>query len=282
MPIRLVMLGDIVGRPGRQAVAQLLPTIRNRWRADLIIANAENAANGSGLSSSLYKKLCVAGVDGITLGDHIYKRLDIVDTLESQPNITRPANLPATAKGKRWMRLEVPRVNRSVYVVTLLGRLFMHNMPADDPFATFEAVARELPEVDPIIIVEIHAEATSEKQAMGWYLNGRVSLVAGTHTHVATADARILPIHTYGRSPAGGTAYITDLGMCGPHHSVLGRKVERVLKKMTTGMPVPFDVAEEDPRVCGVYVEIDEASGRALAIERIELAADTAAPPFAS
>ena len=279
MSIRLVMLGDIVGRPGRQAVAQLLPTIRDRWQPDLVIANAENAANGSGLSTSLYKKICASGVDGITLGDHVYKRLDIVNTLETQANIIRPANLPAAAKGKRWMRLDVPRVDRAVYVMTVLGRLFMSNMPADDPFATVDEIMDELPEPDPIVIVEVHAEATSEKQALGWYLNGRVTLVAGTHTHVATADARILST-TDGLPGAEGTAYITDLGMCGPHRSVLGRRIEPVLTKMTTAMPAPFDVAEADPRVCGVFVEIDEASGRAVAVERIELNADTTAPPF--
>jgi calcineurin-like phosphoesterase len=178
-------------------------------------------------------------------------------------------------------------------------------MLADDPFATVDTVIRELPERDPIVVVEVHAEATSEKQAMGWYLNGRAALVVGTHTHVATADARILsPLGVWNRAqpnsharpthqpqnqpqarspgPGAGTAYITDLGMCGSQRSVLGRKIGPVLTKMITGMPAPFDVAEEDPRVCGVFVEIDENSGRALAIERIELAADPDAPPFAA
>jgi len=267
----MVMLGDIVGRPGRLAVAQQVPIIRQRWQPDVILANAENAVNGSGITSGVYEKLCAAGVDAMTLGDHAYRKLQIVQTLETKPNIIRPANLPDHAKGKGWMRVPIAGSDRGLFVITVLGRVFMHSLPANDPFATVDRILRQLPEADPVVVVEIHAEATSEKQAIGWYLDGKVAAVVGTHTHVATADARILP---------KGTAYITDLGMCGPQESVLGRRVDRVLKHMTTGMPAPFDVAEGDPRLCGVFIQIDDQTRQATAIERIELKADPNAPPY--
>lgn len=282
MSIRVVMLGDIVGTPGRQAAAQQIPVIRQRWRPDVIIANAENAANGSGITPALYAKLRQAGVDGITLGDHVYKKAQIVTTLERESDIIRPANISVQAVGRTWMRLvagsdagsgsgaDQRRSAAPVFVMTLLGRIFS-GTPADDPFVAADRILRELPVMDPIVVVEVHAEATSEKRALGWYLNGRVAAVIGSHTHVATADAQILD---------GGTAYITDVGMCGPHRSILGRAIEPVLKHMTTGMHAAYDVAEGDVRVCGVFVEIDGPSRRATAIERIELVADMNAPPF--
>jgi metallophosphoesterase (TIGR00282 family) len=284
--LRVIMLGDIVGRAGRLAVTQQIPRLREQYKPHLIIANAENAANGSGLTPELYGKLCAAGIDAMTLGDHVYRKKQIVATLESQGNIIRPANLAPGAKGRGWMRVTSP-IDPSlppVFVITVLGRLFI-NLLADDPFAAVDRVIASLPQADPIVIVEIHAEATSEKQALAWYLNGRVSAVIGTHTHVPTADARVLPGPTRGdegtaRPTIGSTAYITDLGMCGPHQSVLGRRVDRVLTHMTTSMPAPFDVAEGDPRVNGVCIDIDPQTRRALAIERVEIAADTGAPPF--
>ena len=272
MPLRIVMLGDIVGRPGRLAVAQLLPVIRERYQPHLVLANAENAANGSGLTPEHYRKLRAAGIDGITLGDHVYKKAQIIPTLKAERDIIRPANLPPRAKGQRWMCLPAGEedAKRNVCVLTVLGRIFM-NLPVNDPFETIDRVLAELPGPDPIVIVEVHAEATSEKQAIGWRFNGRVAAVIGTHTHVATADARLLD---------QGTAYITDIGMCGPQESVLGRRVDRVLTYMTTAMPAPFDVAEGDPRVCGVLIEISDHSRHATDIERIELKADVNAPPF--
>ena len=278
MAIGIVMLGDVVGAPGRFALAQQLPAIRERFAVDLVIANAENAAAGSGLTPELYRKLCEAGVDGLTLGDHAYRKKQIVPTLEQQPNIIVPANLPAAAAGKRWMRLTAADGTRAVYVVTLLGRLFM-GLPVNHPFAVIDQVLASLPQRDPIVIVEVHAEATSEKQALGWYLNGRVAAVIGTHTHVPTADARILPADLPAGA-AGGTAYITDLGMSGPYDSVLGRRVDRVITHMSTAMPAPFDVAEANPRVCGIYLEIDEATGRALRCQPIDMPADARKPPF--
>ena len=271
------MLGDIVGGVGRRAVAQLLPALRAKYRPHIVLANAENAASGSGLTPELYRKIAASGVDAMTLGDHVYKKAEIVATLETATNLIRPANLPAGAKGRRWMQVNAQRVEGDagdlppIFVMTVLGRIFMHHLPGDDPFRTADQVISELPRKDPIVIVEVHAEATSEKQAMGWHLDGRVSAVVGTHTHVATADARILP---------KGTAYITDLGMCGPMTSVLGRSVQPVLLHMTTGMHAPYDVAEDDPRINGIYIEIDEQTRRATAVERIEMKADVKAAPF--
>lgn len=282
MALRVVMLGDIVGRPGRLAVAQQMPAIRQRWRPDLVIVNAENAANGTGLTPELYRKICEAGVDGVTLGDHVYKKRQITSVLEREGNIIRPANLPVGAVGRPWMRLTPPgNPNLSnVYVITVLGRLFM-NLPVNDPFAIVEQMLAQLPERDPVVIVEVHAEATSEKQALGWHFNGRVAAVLGTHTHVPTADARILPPTRPGTPQRrGGTAFITDLGMCGPYHSVLGRQIDPVLTHMTTAMPAPFDVAEGDPRVCGVCLEIETETRTATSIERIELSANPNVPPF--
>jgi len=307
MSLRIVFLGDIVGGPGCKAVSQLVPAIRERWEPDLVIANAENAANGTGLTPEIYKKLCARGIDAFTMGDHVYKKKQIVQTLQAESNIIRPANLSGGASGKRWMCVRpksedgqekpgTPRVagqpgvpggpgEPGVYVLTVLGRIFM-NMPANDPFATVDGILDELPERDPIVIVEVHAEATSEKIAMGWHLNGRVAAVVGTHTHTPTADARILPTQVDGTGTPhvgpGGTAYISDLGMTGPHDSVLGRRADRVVSHMTTNMPFPFDVAEGNPRVQGVVIDIDTDSKKATAIERIDLAADVTQTPFAN
>ncbi len=289
MSLRIAFLGDIVGGPGCKAVTQQLPVLRERYHPDLVIANAENAANGSGLTPELYKKLCSRGIDAMTLGDHVYKKKQIVQTLEREANITRPANLAAGAAGKRWMCVQAKAADGStenmprVYVITVLGRIFM-SMPANDPFAAVDRILEELPERDPIVIVEIHAEATSEKVAMGWHLNGRVTAVVGTHTHTPTADGRILPpvvegVGTPSVGP-GGTAYISDLGMTGPHDSVLGRRVDRVVAHMTTNMPHPFDVAEGNPRVQGVVIDIDPQTRKATEIERVDLAADVKQAPY--
>ncbi len=273
------MLGDIVGDCGVRAVEQQVAEVRKRWRPHLIIANAENAAGGSGLTPTLYKRLCAAGIDGITLGDHALRKAQIVNTLKTEANIIRPANLPEQVVGHRWMKLNAGSNRPGVYVLTVLGRLFMDKLPTADPFLCVDEILKQLPR-DAIVVVEAHAEVTSEKQAIAWHVNGRAALVAGTHTHVATADARILPVDVPGMATfdrptrGGGTAYITDLGMCGPHTSVIGRRVDQVLRRMITAMPTPMDPANEDPRICGVFVEIDEQSRLATAIERIELHAD--------
>lgn len=288
MALRIIILGDIVGTAGRLAVAQALPKLRQQHRPHLVIANAENAAAGSGLTPELYGKLSAAGIDAMTLGDHAFRKRQIKATLESQPNIIRPANISAKAIGRGVMLLQPapldsrePAALPKVAVVTVLGRLFMTNMPANDPFA---AVDRVIETLDPgtVLVVEIHAEASSEKIAMGWHANGKAAVVFGTHTHVATADARLLPTHYEPDSPTlpRSTAFISDLGMCGPHDSVLGRRVDRVLKFMTTNTPAPFDVAEGNPRVNGIVVHIDPDSRLATHIERIELAANVNQPPF--
>ena len=282
MSIRIAILGDIVGTPGRQALTQCMPALREQYQPHLVIANAENAANGSGLTPDLYKKICDAGVDAITLGDHVYKKKQIVSTLEQESNIIRPANLSPKAVGKPWMRLRIAQPGGngpSVYVLTVLGRLFM-NLPVNDPFATVDQILSQLPEKDPLVIVEVHAEATSEKKALGWHLNGRAAVVFGSHTHVPTADETILPPNIP-HNARGGTAYITDIGMTGPQYSILGRRVDRVLTHMTTSMPSPFDVAEEKPTVQGILVELSAAARQALHIQRIQFEADVTKPPFA-
>lgn len=265
MAIRILALGDIVGRPGRQVVHQKLPQVVRQHQVDLVIANSENIAGGSGITPNLFNKLRSYGVDVVTLGDHIYKRLDIVSTLQNSERIVRPANLASTAAGRPFT---VVQTNSGVMVAvfSLLGRIFM-NLPADDPFAAAERVISQLPNGVKVIVCDMHAEASSEKVAMGHWLDGRTSLVFGTHTHIPTADAHILP---------AGTAYQTDLGMCGPYDSVLGRRKDRVLKYMTTNMPHMFEVATGDVRLCGTLATIDETTGKATAIERIEVKGDNA------
>ena len=283
MPIKIAILGDIVGTAGRQALTAAIPTIRSDLGANLIIVNAENAANGSGITPEIYRKLKDAGVDGITLGDHAYRKQQIYATLESEPDIIRPINLPDKAKGRGCMTLSVKDASGkavAVHVVTLIGQLFMTNMRGSDAFAAIDDQLARLRTASGggIVLVEMHAEATSEKVAMGWHLNGRAACVFGTHTHVPTADARLLP--KPGQDPSipgepwigvGQTAYITDLGMTGPYDSVLGRQADRVVKHLTTGMPAAFDVAEGGARVCGVLVTVDPGSRLATAIERIDL-----------
>jgi 2',3'-cyclic-nucleotide 2'-phosphodiesterase len=203
------------------------------------------------------------GVDVVTLGDHIYKRIDIVPTLLASERIVRPANLSAQAAGRIFTVVST-NSGVNVAVFSLLGRIFM-NLPSDDPFAAAEKVLSQIPKNVRVVVCDMHAEASSEKVAMGHWLDGRASLIFGTHTHIPTADAKILP---------GGSAYITDLGMCGPYDSVLGRRKERVLKFMTTNMPHPFDVATGDVRMCGAIAEIDSETGKAISIERIEVKGD--------
>ena len=292
--MRIAYLGDIVGTAGRQALTQQVATLRNQHGADLVIANAENIANGSGITPEQHKKLCVAGVDGMTLGDHAFRKQQIKNTLNTAENLIRPINLPGRAWGKGYMRLASPvEGGPDVVVVMVMCRLFMNSVQADDPFA---AVDRFLDSLDkqggppPIVIVEIHGEATSEKVAVGWHANGRVAAVLGSHTHVPTADHRVLPSPGTDLSlpgeprprsgGGGGTAYVTDLGMTGPQDSVLGRRVDRVVHHMSTGLPAAFDVAEGNPVVQGVLVDVDPQTRLATAIERIALPADVSRPPF--
>jgi metallophosphoesterase (TIGR00282 family) len=265
MPIRVLCLGDIVGRPGRQILCQKLPQLVREKQADLVVANAENIAGGSGITQNLFNKVRSYGVDVVTLGDHIYKKSDIVPTLQASERIVRPANLSAQAAGRHFTCVTT-NSGVSVCVFSLLGRIYM-NLPADDPFAAADRVLALIPANVRCCVCDFHAEASSEKVAMGHWLDGRASVIFGTHTHVPTADAKILP---------GGSAFISDVGMCGPYDSVLGRRKDRVLKYMTTNMPVPFDVATGDVRLCGLLTEIDPATGRAISTERIEVKGDNA------
>ncbi|MBL8826937.1 MAG: TIGR00282 family metallophosphoesterase [Planctomycetaceae bacterium] len=255
--MRLLLIGDIVGKPGRDVVTKQLPRLIERRQLDCVIANGENAAAGSGITPAIYRELMNAGVNGITLGDHIYRRSEIMSVLEKETNIVKPANYPRTAPG-RDHAVVTARDGTQVAIVSLLGRVFMK--PVDCPW---EAVDRVLDGLSPEIkvrLVDFHAEATSDKQLMGRYLDGRVSAVLGTHTHVPTADECIFP---------GGTAFQCDVGMTGPYESILGRRIDRVMETTRTFIPSAFDVATDDVRLSGTMVEIDAATGRATAIERI-------------
>jgi 2',3'-cyclic-nucleotide 2'-phosphodiesterase len=255
--MRFLLIGDIVGKPGERIVTSALPGLREREKLDLVIANAENSADGSGIAPSIYRKLIAAGVDCVTLGDHIYRRNEIRSVLESSDNIVKPANYPPSAPGKTWCVVSAADGTR-VAVFSLLGRVFMR--PVDCPWQAAERVLAEIPPDVKIRIVDFHAEATSDKQLMGRYLDGRVTAVLGTHTHVTTADEQIFP---------GGTAFQCDVGMTGPHASILGRRIERVMETTISFQPTQFDVADGDVRLCGTIVDADPITGRATAIRRL-------------
>jgi metallophosphoesterase (TIGR00282 family) len=255
--MRFLLIGDIVGKPGRKIVCGALKGLRVREGLDLVVANAENAADGSGITPAIYRELTGAGVDCITLGDHIYRRREINTVLESESNIVKPANYPATAPGKSWAIVNAAD-GTPVFVVSLMGRVFMR--PVDCPWTAADRVLAEKPDHVKVVVVDFHAEATSDKQLMGRYLDGRASAVLGTHTHVATADEQILP---------GRTAFQCDIGMTGPHDSILGRKVDCVLETTLTFNPTHFDVATGDVRLSGTIVDVDPATGRATSIRRL-------------
>jgi metallophosphoesterase (TIGR00282 family) len=250
----------VVGRPGRFVLSQALPDLVQKYDIHCVICNAENSAGGSGLNPTLYDKIVRYGVNVITMGDHIYRKSDIIPILEQSENIVRPANFPQTAPGKPFVIYETS-LGVKVAVVSLVGRLFM-KPHAECPFRTANEVLRQLPPEVEIVAVDMHAEATSEKIAMGWHLDGRVSVLFGTHTHVPTADETILP---------KGTAYVTDLGMTGPYDSILGRRKDRVLRHFMTNVPSPFDVAAGDPRLYGIVVNVDSNQGTATGIQRIKI-----------
>lgn len=253
---RLLFIGDIVGRPGRTLILQDLEKIKQARSIDIVIANAENAAGGNGLTGTIAKDLYAAGVDAITLGDHVWDQKAFVVEIESLPYVCRPANLPNASPGRPFVVVE--KNGFSLAVCTLLGRQFMYALKGDCPFAVADHMLDTLRPLAKAIVVEIHAEATSEKIALGWYLDGRVSAVLGTHTHVPTADLHILP---------QGTAYQTDLGMSGPYDSVLGREKAPVIQKFKTGLPQAFEVAKNDVKIKGAIVDLDAATGKALHVE---------------
>jgi metallophosphoesterase (TIGR00282 family) len=255
--MRILFIGDIVGAPGMNIVRRALPPLIAREGIDCVIANAENAANGSGLTPSMYRKLREAGVDLVTLGDHIYKKQEIIPTLEKEDRICKPANFPPDAPGREFV-VAAARDGTPVAALTLLGRTFMR--PVDCPFRAADRVLQAVAGQARCVVVDVHAEATAEKYLLGHYLKGRVSAVLGTHTHVPTADEQVLP---------GGTAFISDVGMTGPYDSVLGRRIDRVLYTTVTFVPSAFDVAEGDPRLAGALVEVNPATGQASAIRRV-------------
>jgi hypothetical protein len=255
--MRILFIGDIVGKPGRQIVCRAVQRLVAEKKLDLVIANAENAAGGSGLTPAIYRELIRAGVDAITLGDHIYRRKEIYSVLESEPNIVKPANLPPESVGRDWAVVEA-RNGVRVGIACFLGRLFMK--PVDSPWQAADRVLAAMPGDVRVRLIDFHAEATSDMQLMGRYMDGRVTAVLGTHTHVPTADECVLP---------GGTAFQCDVGMTGPYESIIGRRIDRVMETTLTARPTEFDVATGDVRLCGTIVTADPATGRARAIERL-------------
>ena len=255
--MKILFLGDIIGSPGRQAVAEILPRLRHARGIDLVIANVENAASGFGLTESVGREILAAGVDVMTGGNHLWDKKGSESYIESERRLVRPANYPAGVPGQRYVRQRVGEVN--VGVLCLQGQVFMP--PNDNPFYVLDALLEELEDMADFFVLDFHGEATSEKQAMAFYADGRrVAAVVGSHTHVPTADERIL---------AGGTAFVSDLGMTGPYDSIIGMEREGVLHRFLTGLPSRFHVARHDVRLSGLLVEVDSALGRATAVERI-------------
>lgn len=266
-PLRILLIGDIVGKPGRRIVRDRVPRLRREWGLDLVIANAENSAAGSGITPRIFRDLRGAGVDLLTMGDHSWRRKDNLEVFEKEARLLRPQNYPDRAIGTGTHVIDLPGGER-VGVVIVLGRVFMENV--DCPFRTLDRALESFPADVRVRVVEFHAEATSEKMAAAWYLDGQVSCLFGTHTHIPTADDRILP---------KGTAYISDVGMTGPYDSVIGRRSEAVLHKFLTAMHAPFTVAEGNVHLCGALLEVDRTSGRAVGFRRVDLW-ETGAAPF--
>jgi hypothetical protein len=256
--MRLLFLGDVVGRPGRRALAATLPRLRRDAEIDFVIANGENASNGKGINPRGAEELRDAGVDVLTSGNHIWQSRDIVPYMQESERLLRPLNYAPGVPGVGWTVRPAKRSGVAVGVINLIGRTFMP--PASCPFQAVEDVLPAVRRETPVIVVDMHGEATSEKVAMGWFLDGKVSAVVGSHTHVQTADESVLP---------GGTAYLTDAGMCGPERSVLGVRVDQVLYRFRSQMPVRFDVAAGPVLVQGAVIEVDEGSGRATSIARV-------------
>ncbi len=257
--MNILFIGDVVGRPGRRIVAQTLPALRREFEVDLAIANGENSAGGFGITRETFDELVEAGVDVVTGGNHTWQAREIYTLLDSDPRLLRPANYPPGTPGRGAGVFRASgRASAAVGVLNLEGRIFMQ--PLDSPFQVAREEAARLRRETPVIVVDMHAEATSEKIALGWYLDGRVSAVVGTHTHVQTADERILP---------EGTAFITDAGMTGPRDSIIGMGREEVLQRFLTLLPARFDVASGPVQLNAVVLDVDEGTGRARRIQRI-------------
>ena len=254
--IKVLHVGDIVGSPGRTLFARVAHRLRAEGQVDVIIANAENSAAGRGLTPGLAEELFAAGADVLTLGDHTWDQKELMPYLDREPRIVRPANFAPGCPGRGFTTVDTPKGR--VSVISLIGRVFLP--PADCPFRTADEILKKRDQLGNLIFTEIHAEATSEKIALGRYLDGRVTSVVGTHTHVQTSDEVLLP---------KGTAYLTDLGMTGPKDSVLGRSLEPVLKKFLTGLPTKFEVASGDVALEGLLLTVDRKTGRATKLKRI-------------
>jgi len=257
--LRILFIADIVGRPGRDLIRKGLGRLIDRVNADLVIANVENAAAGYGITREIGETLLGYGVDVMTTGNHVWDRREALSYIGTEPRLLRPANYPAGAPGN-GSYLARTAEGRPVGVVNIMGRVFMASL--DDPFVAVTREVKELRKRTRVVLVDVHAEATSEKLAMGWHLDGTVTAVIGTHTHVQTADEQIL---------TGGTAYLTDAGMTGPHDSIIGMEKAAVLDKFRTGLPVRLETASGNPRLNGVVITAEESTGRALAIERLNL-----------
>ena len=255
--MKILMIGDIVGSPGRKIFKREVPRIKREMGVNAVIANAENGAAGSGITAALAKELFEAGADAITLGDHTWGQKEFAGQIDSVDKLVRPVNFPSECPGKGWRIITMPTFRFAV--INALGRVFMQ--PADCPFKAIDRALQEIPKDIPVF-VDFHAEATSEKITMGYYLDGRVTVVAGTHTHVQTSDSIVLP---------KGTAYITDLGMSGPYVSSIGRDLKPVTKKFISGMPARFEVANGPSVLEGAIIEFDPATKKALSIEAIRV-----------
>jgi len=258
-PLRILFIGDIFGEPGRQAVGNLLPELKENLSIDFVIANGENSAGGVGITKEIALELLRTGVNSITLGNHAWSKKEVYSYLDEDTRVIRPANYPPGIPGRGVAVYNIHDGTR-IGVLNLCGRVFMDHI--DDPFRIADKIIENLAKETDVILIDFHAEATSEKIAFGWYVDGRVSAVIGTHTHVQTADERVLP---------GGTAYITDVGMTGPMDSVIGVKKELIISKFLTRLPHKFEVADGEILLSAVVIDIDAASGKATCIERLRV-----------
>lgn len=259
--MNILFIGDIFGNPGRNAIRVFLKDLKEEYRVDVTIANAENSAGGKGLTRDIANELLAAGIDFLTMGNHVWDQRSITSFIDNEPRLIRPANYPIGAPGKGYGIIRA--AGQKVGVLNLSGRVYLP--PLDDPFSLSIRWITELAKETPIIVVDIHAEATSEKMALGWFLDGKVTAVLGTHTHVQTADARLLD---------HGTAYITDVGMTGPRDSVLGVKKELIINRFLTQLPVKFEAASGPIQINAVVINVDESTGKALSITPIQKMAE--------
>jgi 2',3'-cyclic-nucleotide 2'-phosphodiesterase len=262
--MKLLFVGDVFGRPGRRAVQALLPRLIDHHKADYVVVNVENSAGGFGVTPDVLAELEPLGIHCYTTGNHVWDKKEGVALLDHVPNLLRPANYPDGNPGK-GLHVGETASGIPVAVLNLEGRVFMNNL--DDPFDKADRLLASLDPKVKVVLVDFHAEATSEKQALGFYLDGRVSLVVGTHTHVPTADERILP---------QGTAFQTDAGMTGPYESIIGVRIDKVVKRFRLQTPAPFEVAKRDVRLAGTVVDVDETTGKARSIERLLVRHETA------